>query len=53
MVGHAGSAGILPASSNGFTEVTIEFDSPSDVAFHNGRQDACAPSVETPLHPTA
>ena len=41
----AGSAGILPASSNGFTQETVESLNFENVAFNDGRQDACAPRL--------
>ena len=43
--GGAGSAGILPASSDGFTPDSAESDNPGNVAFNESRQDACAPSA--------
>jgi ATP-dependent exoDNAse (exonuclease V) beta subunit len=55
----AGSAGILPSSSYGFTPESAEPNNPGSMAFHEGRQhgtpaglprrgprDACAPSVK-------
>lgn len=42
----AGSAGILPASSNDVSQATVEPVSPNNVAFNEGRQDACAPSFK-------
>src|SRR5688572_29193907 len=45
----AGSAGILPASRDGFTPDSVEPDSPGNVAFNESRQDACAPSFAASL----
>ncbi|MEP6818588.1 MAG: UvrD-helicase domain-containing protein [bacterium] len=43
LVDPAGSAGILPASSVEFNPDSVEPDKPGNVAFKEGRQDACAP----------
>src|SRR5258705_251648 len=39
----AGSAGILPASSDEFTPDSVEPDNPGHEAFNESRQDDCAP----------
>jgi hypothetical protein len=44
LVDPAGSAGILPAASNQFTQDSVEPNNPGHLAFNESRQDACAPS---------
>ncbi len=46
LVDPAGSAGILPASSNTFARETVESVNSDQVPLNNGRQDACAPSIK-------
>jgi hypothetical protein len=39
------TARVSPASSNAFTQTTIECDEPDNVAFHEGRPDAGRPNI--------
>jgi hypothetical protein len=45
---HTGIAGVSPASSNGFTQGTVESDKPESVAFNEGGRDARGPSKSGP-----